>query len=81
MLKRDVQVRTVDDTSLRVAKVRIGSLRGIPNDVVLDFRTEQGNTVSAVVAGDNGTGKSSIVDALEFALQARINRSETLKQE
>lgn len=65
--------------NLRVVKAHIRSFRGIPNDLVLDLRTEQGEAVSAIVSGDNGTGKSSLVDALEFALQARINRSQNLR--
>jgi energy-coupling factor transporter ATP-binding protein EcfA2 len=33
------------------------------------------NAVSAIIFGENGVGKSTIVDAIEFALQGRIGRS------
>src|ERR671912_52052 len=61
---------------LPVNSVRIHRFRGVPSDLVVDFRAHDGNAASAIVSGDNGTGKSSIVDALEFALQARVNRSQ-----
>lgn len=32
-----------------------------------------------ILSGDNGSGKSSIVDAIEFALQARIGRTQYFK--
>jgi len=79
MLRSNVhQARTIEGANLRVIKVRIGSVRGIPSDLGVDFRTGQGDAVSAIVAGDNSTGKSSIVDALEFTLQARINRRQSV---
>ena len=40
----------------------------------MDFRRGV-RCVSALILGDNGSGKSSVVDAIEFALQARIGRS------
>lgn len=60
---------------LRITRIRIQNFRGVPNTLILDFRPEHGDKpVSLVLSGDNGTGKSSIVDAFEFALQGRIAR-------
>jgi len=45
----------------------------------LDFSNRNGDAVSTIIYGDNGTGKSSIVDAIEFNLQARIERDSKIK--
>ncbi len=64
--------RILGQTQLRVVRVRAKRFRGISMEMVMDFRTPDGKPVSAIIAGDNGTGKSSVVDALEFALQSRV---------
>jgi recombinational DNA repair ATPase RecF len=67
--------------NLRVTEVSIRSFRGVPRDLRLDFRPSPGaQPASLLLAGDNGTGKSSVVDALEFALQARIGRRRSLNK-
>lgn len=66
------------DARLRVRGVRLSSFRGAPAALDLDF-TRTGNPTSAIVFGDNGSGKSSIVDAIEFGLQGRIGRCSTLE--
>lgn len=64
---------------MRISKLHIESFRGIPEVLDLDFTNNQGEAVSTIIYGDNGTGKSSIVDAIEFVLQSRIERETTLK--
>lgn len=59
---------------LRVAAVSIDAFRGVPDTLTVEFRKGALPT-SAVIFGDNGTGKSTIVDAIEFGLQARVGRS------
>lgn len=61
--------------NLRVSRVRIQNFRGVPSSLLLDLRPEHNDKpVSLILSGDNGTGKSSVVDAFEFALQGRIAR-------
>lgn len=61
---------------MRIAHLNVSSFRGIPGVLDLDMRSDSSNSpVSLILAGDNGTGKSSIVDALEFVLQARVRKS------
>lgn len=59
---------------LRIANIDISNFRGISTATSLDFRSDRGRAVSCIVAGDNGTGKSSFVDAIEFALQGIVGR-------
>ena len=61
--------------SKRVERLRIQSFRGISDELLLDLREANGNkSLSLILSGDNGSGKSSIVDAIEFCLQGRIGR-------
>lgn len=61
--------------SIFVKHLHVASFRGIPQAVDLPFPTSPVPS-SVLIHGTNGTGKSSLVDALEFALQARIHRSQ-----
>jgi DNA repair ATPase RecN len=59
----------------KISAIEIRGFRGIPDILTLDFRPERNNTpVSFILSGDNGTGKSSIIDAIEFVLQGKIAR-------
>ncbi len=64
-----------------ISTLSIHSFRGIPHELILDLQSEvTGTPVSMILFGDNGTGKSSVTDAIEFALQARIRGSKVLSQ-
>ena len=64
---------------MKIKKIYIEAFRGIPKTLELDFTNRNGDAVSSIIFGDNGTGKSSIVDAIEYNLQARIERDEKIK--
>ena len=64
---------------MKIKKLYIEAFRGIPKSLELDFSNRNGDAVSSIIYGDNGTGKSSIVDAIEYNLQARIERDEKIK--
>lgn len=64
---------------MKIKKLYIESFRGIPKNLELDFLNRDGEATSAIIYGDNGTGKSSIVDAIEYNLQARIERETKIK--
>ena len=66
---------------MKIAKLHIDSFRGIPHKLVLDFTDNKNSPCSTLIFGDNGSGKSSIVDALEFNLQGKIERSDSLINE
>jgi len=53
---------------IKVEKIKIEEFRGIRN-LTLDFNGE-----NYAICGPNGTGKSGVVDALEFALTGNISR-------
>lgn len=64
---------------MKIKKLQIESFRGIPNQLSVNFTDKKGTPCSTLIYGDNGSGKSSIVDALEYNLQGRIERSSGLK--
>ena len=53
---------------MKIYKIEINCLRGIKH-LVMDFRGK-----NAVIYGDNGTGKSGVIDAVDFLLQGDISR-------
>ena len=63
---------------MKISKIDINNFRGIPDLCSLDFCDKSGNPCSAIIYGGNGSGKSSVVDAIELNLQGRIARSTVL---
>ncbi|MFB6838850.1 AAA family ATPase [Streptomyces sp. NPDC056361] len=55
------------------------SFRGIPGELNVSFLHSNGKPSSAIIFGDNGSGKSSIVDAVEWACQQAVGRSKALQ--
>ncbi len=58
-----------------VESVSLSSFRGALLPITISFKNRQGKPVSCIIFGDNGTGKSTILDAIEFCIQSRIARS------
>src|SRR5262245_30723090 len=54
--------------SEKLQRLVMHAFRGIPSDLTVDF----GKGESTVVYGDNGTGKSTIADALEWYFTGEI---------
>jgi recombinational DNA repair ATPase RecF len=60
---------------VRIARLRIQNFRGIPQELDISFRPRSGaSAVSVLLFGDNGSGKSSLADALEFVLRTTLLR-------
>lgn len=55
-----------------ITGVEIVSFRGIPERLDLTFEAPGSGPPAVIVLGDNGAGKSSLVDALQFALQFQL---------
>lgn len=59
---------------LRIASVHLKSFRAVPGELTINLSNSEGQKASScLLLGDNGTGKSSIIDAIEFALQGRVH--------
>jgi energy-coupling factor transporter ATP-binding protein EcfA2 len=59
----------------RISELRIESFRGVPKTLTIDLRPRKDATPSSLLLlGDNGSGKSSVADALEFVLRASLMR-------
>ncbi|MFY1669221.1 AAA family ATPase [Plantactinospora sp. WMMB334] len=59
----------------KITSVAVSNLRGIGVSLELGL-LRNGRPASALIYGDNGVGKSSLVDAIEFALQGRVGRTQ-----
>ena len=64
---------------MKIKKIHIEKFRGIPTEIDINTTDCQGIPVSTVIYGDNGCGKSSIVDAIEFNTQGLIEHSEAIQ--
>lgn len=63
-----------------IRHLTIKGFRGCPESTTIDFcRPSGGKGLSAIILGENGTGKSTIIDALELALQGKYRRSNRLR--
>jgi hypothetical protein len=57
---------------LKIKKIQIENFRGIRKPVVISLENNNGQPSSALIYGQNGTGKSSIVDAWEWFNTGKI---------
>jgi hypothetical protein len=69
------EVRRRSDSRLRVAEVFFDGFRGAAGPSTVSFLDKNGQASSVVLFGENGTGKSTMVDALEFACQGTVGRT------
>ncbi|MFJ8771978.1 AAA family ATPase [Streptomyces microflavus] len=63
---------------VRISRVHLDAFRGIPETLDVSFMHTNGKPSSALIFGDNGSGKSSIVDAVEWACQKTVGRNRAL---
>jgi hypothetical protein len=68
------------DQDIKLSSISISGFRGIRNNLNLDL-TNKGKPGNVLLWGDNGYGKSSIIDALEFSLQSKVDRSRSYSSE
>ena len=65
---------------MKLKNIEIESFRGISNSICVNF-SKNDKPISTIIFGDNGTGKSSIIDAIEYNLQGKLERSDSLNNE
>jgi hypothetical protein len=59
----------------KIIQFTVTNFRGISGAVDVTLTgAESGEPISLLLYGDNGSGKSSLVDAVEFALRGRLSR-------
>lgn len=70
--------RKSSHSRVRVSRVEIKGFRGVPGSLEVSFRGNNRES-SAVIFGENGSGKSTIVDAVEWACQKSVGRKSQLR--
>ncbi|MER8116462.1 AAA family ATPase [Streptomyces sp. NPDC094031] len=60
---------------MRIRSIRVKGFRGIPHAMTLNFsNSEKATPLSCLLVGENGSGKSTFADALEFCITGRYPR-------
>ncbi|MEV5446481.1 AAA family ATPase, partial [Streptomyces sp. NPDC052644] len=60
---------------MKIQEIRIRSLRGISEILSVPLHAKGSKlAVTTLIFGDNGAGKSSVIDALEFAIRGQVSR-------
>lgn len=62
------------DSKVLLRKVTVQGFRGAPEEISVDLAMHD-KPVCLLLWGDNGVGKSTVIDGIEFALQGRVDRS------
>lgn len=62
------------DRSAKLLSVTVAGFRGSTSDTTVSLNRSD-KPACVLLWGDNGSGKSTIIDGIEFALQGRIDRS------
>jgi AAA domain len=58
----------------KIRNLHIAHFRGISTPIDIDFCSNSGELQSVLLLGDNGTGKTSTADAIEFCLRGKVSR-------
>jgi energy-coupling factor transporter ATP-binding protein EcfA2 len=64
--------------AVMIKSLEIEAFRGISLKKDINFSTDEKQTCCTLFVGDNGSGKSSIIDAIEFVAQGRIHNTQSL---
>jgi ABC-type cobalamin/Fe3+-siderophores transport system ATPase subunit len=63
---------------IKIIEYTIENFRGVAGSITVELTKPPSRSAqSLILYGDNGSGKSSLVDALEFALRGRLSRRST----
>lgn len=63
--------------NMKIDSIKISNFRGIPNSLNLPLCKNK-KSCSALIYGDNGTGKSTFIDAIELMTQGTIHGKRTV---
>lgn len=75
LLKDRTADNDLSQRGIALSELAFVGFRGSPTETRLSFNNPKGRPVSCFIMGDNGVGKSTVVDAIELALQGRVGRS------
>jgi energy-coupling factor transporter ATP-binding protein EcfA2 len=64
--------------AVMIKAIEIEAFRGISLKKEICFSNDEKQTCCTLLVGDNGSGKSSIIDAIEFVTQGRIQNTQSL---
>lgn len=65
---------------MKIESIKITNFRGISKILELPLCNKKNKPCSALIYGDNGTGKSSFIDAIELITQGTVHRKRTVAQ-